>query len=394
MSGAASIQALVLHGAKDLRLESRPQPSPRAGEVQIAVKATGLCGSDLHYYHHGRNGNFIIQSPLVLGHEASGVVTAVSESANAVASSSSLKVGDRVAMEVGIPCRSCSLCTTGRYNLCPKLSFRSSAKTFPHADGTLQTMITQPAEMCHKLPENVTFEQGALVEPLAVSLHALNRSQVAGSGSGVALTGSSALVLGAGAVGMLTAAVLAVAGVTDIVIADIDAPRLKIAAALGGGRFNLKTFLIPKKPAAPTIEETLAGAQELAAEVSKSAGLDTGFDRVFECTGVPSCVQLGIFAANAGGKLVLVGMGNPTQTLPLGAAALREVDIIGVFRYANCYPAAIALFASGKLDGVAEDVVTHRVSLADGEKAFRLAANQGREGEDEGRVPVKVVIAS
>ncbi|KIV81553.1 hypothetical protein PV11_03729 [Exophiala sideris] len=398
MSSTETVQALVLHGAKDLRLETRPQPAPRPGEVQIAVKATGLCGSDLHYYNEGRNGNFVLQSPLVLGHEASGVVTAVPDASNGatngVTPSAGLKVGDRVAMEVGFPCRTCSLCTSGRYNLCPKLSFRSSAKTFPHADGTLQTIISQPATMCHKLPENVTFEQGALVEPLAVSLHALNRSQTAGSGAGVPSTGSSALVLGAGAVGMLTAAALAVAGVTSIVIADIDAPRLKIAASLGGGRYKLKTFLLPRNPPAPTIEETLSGAQDLAAEVSKSAGLEAGFDRVYECTGVPSCVQMGIFATTAGGKLVLVGMGNPTQTLPLGAAALREVDIIGVFRYANCYPAAIALFASGKLDGVAEDLVTHRVALADGEKAFRLAANRAREGEDEGRVPVKVVITS
>lgn len=248
--------------------------------------------------------------------------------------------------------------------------------------------------MCHKLPDDVTFEQGALVEPLAVSIHALNRSQNAGSGAGVPLTGSTALVLGAGAVGMLTAAALAVSGVAEIVIADIDAPRLKIAEALGRGKYRLKTFLLPRKAPAPTIEETLQGAQDLAAEVCKSIGLEAGFDRVFECTGVPSCVQMGIFATTAGGKLVLVGMGTPTQTLPLGAAALREVDIIGVFRYANCYPAAIALFASGKLDGVAEDLVTHRVALTDGEKAFRLAANQAKDGEDEGRVPVKVVITS
>lgn len=248
--------------------------------------------------------------------------------------------------------------------------------------------------MCHKLPENVTFEQGALVEPLAVSLHGLNRSQTAGSGAGVPLIGSTALVLGAGAVGMLTAAALAVAGVSVIVIADIDAPRLKIAATLGGGKYRLKTFLLPRKPPAPTIDETLAAASDQAADICRSAGLEAGFDRVFECTGVPSCVQMGIYAATAGGKLVLVGMGTPTQTLPLGAAALREVDIIGVFRYANCYPAAIALLASGQLDGVAEDLVTHRVPLANGEKAFRLAANQGKEGEDEGRVPVKVVITS
>lgn len=378
--------------------ESRQPPALRPGEVQIAVKATGICGSDLHYYTHGRNGNFVIQAPLVLGHEASGIITAVPEVTNGTATgtapSSELKVNDRVAMEVGFPCRACNLCTIGRYNLCSKMSFRSSAKTFPHADGTLQTLISQPASMCHKLPENVTFEQGALVEPLAVSLHALNRSQSAGSGVGVPLIGSTALVLGAGAVGMLTAAALSVAGVAEIVIADIDAPRLKIAAALGGGKYKLKTFLIPRKAPAPTIEETLAGAQELATEISKSAGLESGFDRVFECTGVPSCVQMGIFATAAGGKLVLVGMGTPTQTLPLGAAALREVDIIGVFRYANCYPAAIALFASGKLDGVAEDLVTHRVALGDGEKAFRLASNQAKEGEDEGRVPVKVVITS
>ena len=248
--------------------------------------------------------------------------------------------------------------------------------------------------MCHRLPDNVTFEQGALVEPLAVSLHALNRSQTAGSGAGVPLAGSSALVLGAGAMGMLSAAALSVAGVSNIVVADIDAPRLKIAKNMAGGRFKLKTFLIPKKPAPASTEEGFANAESLAKEVGAIAGLDSGFDRVFECTGVPPCVQLGIYAAAAGGKLVLVGMGNPTQTLPLGAAALREVDIIGVFRYANCYPPAIAMFASGQLDGVAEALCTHRVKLEDGEKAFRLAANAGLEGEDEGRVPVKVLITA
>ena len=368
--------------------------------MQISVKATGLCGSDLHYYNHGRNGTFVLQSPLVLGHEASGVVTATPESlssndtTNGAVSSNHLKVGDRVAMEVGLPCRTCKLCATGRYNLCPKLTFRSSAKTFPHADGTLQTSINHPEPMCHRLPDNVTFEQGALVEPLAVSLHALNRSQTAGSGAGVPLAGSSALVLGAGAMGMLSAAALSVAGVSNIVVADIDAPRLKIAKNMAGGRFKLKTFLIPKKPAPASTEEGFANAESLAKEVGVIAGLDSGFDRVFECTGVPPCVQLGIYAAAAGGKLVLVGMGNPTQTLPLGAAALREVDIIGVFRYANCYPPAIAMFASGQLDGVAEALCTHRVKLEDGEKAFRLAANAGLEGEDEGRVPVKVLITA
>jgi len=396
MSQTSTTEALVLHGAKDLKVERRPIPQPQAGEVQVAIKATGLCGSDLHYYMHGRNGNFVLQHPLVLGHEASGIVTAVPDSSQVDSTppqpaASSLKVGDRVALEVGFPCRTCTLCTGGRYNLCPALRFKSSAKTNPHLDGTLQDVVTQPEAMCHALPDSVTYDQGALVEPLAVSLHAINRST---KGEAVGLAGSTALVLGAGAVGMLTATALAVTGVSKIVIADIDEKRLKIAQSMADGRFGLHTFTIPRKAPAPTIEQTLEGASSLAKEISETVNLASGFDRVFECTGVPSCVQLGVFASAPGGALVLVGMGTPVQTLPLGAAALREVDIIGVFRYANQYPAAINLFASGKLEGVAEALCSHRVPLADGEKAFRLAANAGKPGEDEGRVAVKVIVTS
>ena len=335
---------------------------------------------------------------MCLGHESSGIITATPETpqtnGHTNASSlptSSFKVGDRVAMEVGLPCRKCNLCAMGRYNLCPNLRFKSSAKTFPHLDGTLQTTITHPADMCHKLPENVSFEQGALVEPLAVSLHGIKRSQ---NGEGVPLVGSTALVLGAGAVGMLTAAALSVSGVSSITVADIDAPRLKIVEGMSHGRFNFKTFLIPKSAPPASTEEAFTKADSLAKEISAFASLPTGFDRVFECSGVPPCVQLGCYAATAGGKLILVGMGSAGMPLPTAALALREVDMMGVFRYANCYPAAIALFASGQLDGVAEALVTHRVKLEDGERAFRLAANAAKPGEDEGRIPVKVMITS
>jgi len=180
-TGGESVRALVLHAAKDLRIETRPVQPPPEGSVQVSVRATGLCGSDLHYYNHGRNGNFVLRSPLVLGHEAAGIVTAVPESPS---TPSVLKMGDRVAMEVGLPCRTCNLCARGRYNLCPKLTFRSSAKTYPHLDGTLQTTLNQPDAMCHRLPDNVTFEQGALVEPLAVTLHAINRSEMQDLGLG------------------------------------------------------------------------------------------------------------------------------------------------------------------------------------------------------------------
>ena len=359
------------------------------------MKATGLCGSDLHYFNHGRNGNFVLKEPLCLGHESAGIVTAVSnsttENGTIPVPPSTLKVGDRVAMEVGLPCRQCELCTSGRYNLCPTLRFKSSAKTFPHLDGTLQTVITHPANMCHKLPESVSFEQGALVEPLAVSLHGIRRSQM---GESTPLNGSSALVIGAGAVGMLTAAALAVSGVSKIVVADIDAPRLKIVEEIAGGRFNFQTYLNPMAPRPASTEEAFSQADALAKEICSFEALASGFDRVFECTGVPSCVQTGCYAAKAGGKLVLIGMGSSGMPLPTPALALREVDMIGVFRYANNYPAAIALFASGQLDGVAEALVTHRVKLEDGERAFRLAANKANPGEDEGRTPVKVLVVS
>ncbi|KAI9369754.1 chaperonin 10-like protein [Aspergillus egyptiacus] len=402
----ATCQALVLHGPKDLRLEPKSTPHPTGTEVQVAIRATGLCGSDLHYYTHGRNGDFVVRSPLCLGHESSGIVTATGPETQ------HLKVGDRVALEVGLPCRNCPLClaSPSRYNLCPAMAFRSSAKTYPHLDGTLMELTTHPEDMCHKLPDNVSFVGGALVEPLAVCLHAIRRSNPpskspeGGSGHGHGHGyGSSALVFGAGAIGLLLAAALAAQEIfTRIVVADIDASRLKIAEDLGLS--NLSTFLIPRPenpPSrdAPHAEQTsfaLATAQSVAGSLKAIIGdVDTaglGFTRVYDCTGVPACVQAGIYAASPGAVLVQIGMGNPVQTVPLGAAALREVDIIGVFRYDGfAYPAAIELMASGKMDVVEEKVVTHRLRLEEGVRAFGLA---GAGADEEGRTVVKVVIES
>lgn len=362
------------------------------------MRATGLCGSDLHYYNHGRNGDFVVREPMCLGHESSGTVTATGSAVT------SLQVGNRVAMEVGLPCRRCALCQQGRYNICPEMKFRSSAKVFPHFDGTLMERTNHPADMCHKLPENVSFAGGALTEPLAVCLHAVRRSHPP-SKDDVQLAQSagektSALVFGAGAIGLLLAGALATAqNFSSIVVADIDARRLEIAKSLNLG---LQTFLIPKvaypenpPPArdAPHAEQTafaLANAQRIAATLKEVSQVANGFARVYDCTGVPACVQTGIYAAAAGGILVQIGMGNPVQTLPVGAAALREVDIIGVFRYDGyAYPAAIALMASGKFTRVEELVVTHRLGFEEGERAFTLAGN----GIDENGTPVvKVVI--
>ncbi|KAA8651652.1 NAD(P)-dependent alcohol dehydrogenase [Aspergillus tanneri] len=395
----SNASALVLHGAKDLQLESRPVNPPTNSEVQIAIRATGLCGSDLHYYNHGRNGDFVVREPMCLGHESSGIVTAVGNDVT------NLQVGDRVALEVGLPCRKCTLCQQGRYNICPEMKFRSSAKIFPHLDGTLMELTNHPADMCHKLPDSVSYTGGALVEPLAVCLHAIRRSRPP-TQSEVKLAESlgdsaAALIFGAGAVGLLLAAALATSeNFSSIVVADIDPARLAIADSLNLG---LKTTLIPRAdpahppPArdAPQAEQTsyaLENAQRLATSLKTSHGVSSGFVRVYDCTGVPACVQAGIYAAAPGSVLVQIGMGNPIQTLPVGAAALREVDIIGVFRYDGyAYPAAIALMASGKFDRVEERVVTHRLALDKGDRAFQLA---GRGVDESGRPVVKVVIES
>ncbi|EAW07395.1 NAD(P)-dependent alcohol dehydrogenase [Aspergillus clavatus NRRL 1] len=394
-----STQALVLHGAKDLRLESRSISPPTGSDVQVAIRATGLCGSDLHYYSHGRNGDFVVREPMCLGHESSGTVTAVGPDVT------TLQVGDRVALEVGLPCRNCTLCRTGRYNICANMKFRSSAKSFPHLDGTLMELTNHPAEMCHKLPDTVSYAGGALVEPLAVCLHAIRRSHPP-TPAEVELArslgdSSAALIFGAGAIGLLLAAALATSQpFTSIVVADIDPARLRIAESLNLG---LQTHLLPKgdpahppppatAPNADHVAHALQSAQRTAAALKNALGVGAGFVRVYDCTGVPACVQAGIYAAAPGAVLVQIGMGNPVQTLPVGAAALREVDIIGVFRYDGlAYPAAIELVASGKLDHVEKQVVTHRVKLEEGERAFSLA---GKGVDEEGRPVVKVVIES
>jgi L-iditol 2-dehydrogenase len=368
--------------------------------VQVAIRATGLCGSDLHYYNHGRNGDFVVREPMCLGHESSGTVTAVGPDVT------NLQVGDRVALEVGLPCRTCTLCRTGRYNICPDMKFRSSAKLFPHLDGTLMELTNHPADLCHKLPESVSYAGGALVEPLAVCLHAIRRSHPPTPAEVDLATEqgdqTAALIFGAGAIGLLLAAALATSQpFTSIVVADIDPARLEIANSLNLG---LKTHLLPKggdaanpPPArdAPAAEHTayaMQNAQRTAAALKEANGVTAGFVRVYECTGVPACVQAGIYAASPGAVLVQIGMGNPIQTLPVSAAALREVDIIGTFRYdGHAYPAAIELMASGKLDHVEKQVVTHRVKLEDGSRAFALA---GKGVDETGRPVVKVVIES
>ncbi|QYS93099.1 Sorbitol dehydrogenase [Trichoderma simmonsii] len=371
-----TVKASVLHGEKDLRLEERSLQAPSADEVQIAVQSTGLCGSDLHYFGHFRNGDILVREPLTLGHESSGTVVAVGSGV------SNLKPGDRVALEVGLPCESCEYCDSGRYNICRGMKFRSSAKAFPHMQGTLQERINHPARWVHKLPETIPLDLGALIEPLSVAMHAHRRANLTSE--------PTVLVFGAGAVGLLSAAVSKANGATAVVIADIQKDRVDFAVNNG---FADAGFVVPM--ARPqTIDEKLAYAQQVAeqAKAVKVNGKEVGeVGAVYECTGVETCLQSAIYATKPGGKVMIIGMGTPILTLPMSAAALREVDLVGVFRYANTYPAAIEML-SNKPAGLPDlqTLVTHRFKGLDHVKdAFEMA---GKIKDGEGKLVIKVVV--
>lgn len=408
----SSILASVLHGPKTLTLERRTIEEPTLGELQIQIKSTGICGSDVSYYKKFANGDLCACAPLSLGHESSGVVVAIGPQVTG------FMIGDRVALEVGIPCGQCGICRKGRYNLCKKMKFRSSAKSVPHFQGTLQERINHPATWCHKLPDHISFDAAALLEPLSVAIHSLNRALPA--------PGSTALVIGAGTVGLLVAAMARQSGCTFVTIMDVDQGRVEYAVAKG---FATHGYVVPKPlhtsassssiynsgastPSSldgmmtplssySSISDRLDGAKAVAADVLAVArpdmaaleeDEDEGVDVTFECTGKEPCMQTSLYATKPGGKVIMVGMGTPIQTVPLSAAHLREVDILGIFRYANTYKTGIRLLAGRgpmKLPSL-DDMVTHKFKgLAEAKRAFELA---GRTVDDDGKLVLKVVI--
>ena len=316
---------------------------------------------------------------MALGHESSGTVEAVG------AGVIGFTAGDRVALEVGIPCEECHLCQNNRYNICPQMRFRSSAKSFPHFQGTLQERINHPAKWCHKMSESVTLKEGALLEPLSVAIHAVRRSKVE--------KGAKVLVFGAGSVGLLTAAMLRTTGVSEITVADVIGSRVDFAKVNGFADFGVEVPL-PKPEALATVDGKLAAAKELAGELMRASngGENIGYDAVFECTGVEACVQTSIYAAAAGSKVLLIGMGSPIQTLPISAASLREVDLVGVFRYSGTYDHGLEVLANKAKYGLPDisKLATHHFSGF--EKVPDAFATAGKPVDVDGNLVIKVMI--
>jgi len=330
--------SLVLHKINDLRLEQRPIPKPRKNEVLIKMHSVGICGSDVHYWKKGGIGmkSFILKKPMVLGHEPSGTIAELGEGVT------DFNIGDRVVIEPGFSCLHCDYCKKGAYNLCPDMTFCSSAPV----DGTLCRYYVHHSKFCYLLPDNVSLEEAALIEPLAVAVHACRRSNVS--------IGKSVLVIGSGPIGLMHLLTAKAMGAAKVCVLDIVQKRLDFATAMGADHVVLCSS---KEPEA------------LAQQVIHVMGEPP--DITLECSGAESSIQLGLLATKTGGVLILIGVGNRTATLPIMEATIREVDIRGNFRYVNCHPTALELISSGKVN--VKPLITHRFKLEDSLKAFEVA---------------------
>jgi len=308
----------VLLGTQELTVEDRPVPEPAAGDVLVRVAAVGVCGSDVHYYRHGRIGDFVVDAPLVLGHELSGTVVAVGDGVDA-----SL-IGQRVAVEPQRPCHRCAQCLAGRYNLCPHMRFYAT----PPVDGAFTEYVTIEAEFAHPLPDSVSFEAGALLEPLSVGIAAVRKAGI--------VPGSSVLIAGAGPIGVICAQAARAFGATRIVVSDLVPERRERALSFGA------TEVVD-----PTVVDVTADIVPV--------------DAFIDASGAPRAVADGIRAVGPAGAAVLVGLGNPEMTLPVEHIQNLEVTVTGIFRYTGTWPVAIELVASGQVD--LDSLVTGRFGL-------------------------------
>ena len=316
------MKVAVMEGIGKMGYTERPIPTPKDDEVLVKLEYVGICGSDMHYYETGAIGDYVVKPPFVLGHEPGGTVVEVGKNVK------HLKVGDRVALEPGKTCGHCEFCREGKYNLCPDVVFFAT----PPVDGVFQEYVAHEADLCFKLPDSVSTLEGALIEPLAVGFHAANQ--------GGAHAGQTAVVMGAGCIGLVSMMALKAEGVSRVYVVDVMDKRLDKALELGA-------------------DGVINGKNEDAIEAVRRLTDGKGCDLVVETAGTEITTRQAIHMTKKGATIVLVGYSKTGEmTLPMSLALDKELTFKTVFRYRHIYPMAIDAVASGKvnLKGLVTDI--------------------------------------
>ncbi|WP_249219159.1 L-idonate 5-dehydrogenase [Loktanella sp. SALINAS62] len=336
----AQIKAIVIHAARDLRLEDRPGDIPGPGQVQVQLAAGGICGSDLHYFNHGGFGTVHLREPMILGHEVSGYITELG------AGVSGLSVGQLVAVSPSRPCGNCRFCHAAQFNHCLDMRFYGSAMPFPHVQGAFRQMLIADAAQC--IPaDGLSPGVAAMAEPLAVALHAVTRAGP--------LLGRSVLVTGCGPIGVLCILAARRAGADRIVATDLSEFTLETARAAGA-------------------DETLnmAANAEALAPFQAEKGV---FDVLFECSGAAAALTAAVPAMRPGGTIVQLGLGGD-MTLPIQAMTAKELSLKGSFRFHAEFATGVSLMQKGLIDPSA--LITHGFPLSRAHEAFETAGDRSR----------------
>ena len=362
----ASNISFVLKAIKEVALEDIPKPTlTNPYDVIVQISQTGICGSDVHYWQRGRIGDFVLNSPIVLGHESSGTVVEVGGLVKNV------KKGDRVAIEPGVPCRHCDYCRSGSYNLCPDTVF---AATPPH-NGTLSRFYKTSADYCYPLPDHLSMEEGALCEPVAVAVQICKVGKVRPN--------QTLVVFGCGPIGLLVQSVAKAYAAKKIIGIDMSQKRMDMAATVlkcADGVFKPPPMEkavngdVRSNPA----DEEMEWSAKVAGMIKEQFSLGEGPDIVIEATGAQSCIQTGLHLVKKGGMYVQAGMGRENVNFPITTACMRDLTIRGSIRYTTgCYSTAVDLVGGGKID--VKQLITHRFAFEESEKAFETVKKGGED---------------
>lgn len=354
--------AFVLKSIKNLSFVDRPIAKLGQKDVRVLVQQTGICGSDVHYWQKGRIGKFVLQDgqDMVLGHESSGVIAAIGDEVQGI------KIGDRVAIEPGVPCKFCDLCRDGKYNHCEDMVFAAT----PPDDGTLAKYYKVSYDYVYKIPDHMNMEEAAMVEPVSVAVQICKRARLQAI--------DYVVVFGCGPIGLLCQAVAKSYGCKKVIGVDISDGRLKFAKTFGADD-------VYKMPFKDLNESTEIFSKRTSTDINQKFGFRNGADVILEATGVESCIQVGVFLARPEARFVQAGMGREFVSFPVTEALVKQLNWTGSIRYSTgVYPTAIELVASGKVN--VKRLVTNRFKFEEAEKAFNLVK--------EGRTDViKVIIA-